>query len=48
MNSTSSSTAAQPPLILCIDDPDVALRVLSGGGFLECRSQDFERGIIRR
>ena len=27
MNSASSSTAAKPPLILCIDDADIALRV---------------------
>jgi len=27
MNSVSSSTAAKPPLILCIDDADIALRV---------------------
>jgi CheY-like chemotaxis protein len=27
MNSASSSTVAQPPLILCIDDADIALRV---------------------
>ena len=27
MNLASSSTAAKPPLILCIDDADIALRV---------------------
>ena len=27
MNSASISTAAEPPLILCIDDADIALRV---------------------
>ena len=27
MNSASISTAAKPPLILCIDDADIALRV---------------------
>ncbi len=27
MNSASVSTAAKPPLILCIDDADIALRV---------------------
>ena len=27
MNSTSSSTAARRPVILCIDDADIALRV---------------------
>lgn len=49
MNSTSSSTAAKPPLILCIDDADIALRVrmllLGSEGYSVLTAKSGEDGL---
>jgi CheY-like chemotaxis protein len=49
MNSASSSTAAKPPFILCIDDADIALRVrtllLGGEGYSVLTAKSGEDGL---
>jgi CheY-like chemotaxis protein len=49
MNSASSSTAAKPPLILCIDDADVALQVrklvLGSEGYSVLTAKSGEDGL---
>ena len=49
MNSASSSTAAKPPLILCIDDADIALRVrkllLGSEGYNVLTAKSGEEGL---
>lgn len=49
MNSASSSTAAKPPLILCIDDADIALRVrtllLGSEGYSVLTAKSGEAGL---
>ena len=49
MNSASSSTAAKPPLILCIDDADIALRVrkllLGSEGYNVLTAESGEAGL---
>ena len=54
MNSASSSTVAEPPLILCIDDAEIALRVrkllLASQGYnvLTAKSGEEGLGIFRQ